>query len=69
MRLVELPVSGPYTHDWAASAMTAARNSLDLDVAVTFFGERAYVRLSAHGYNTAADYERVAELVAVLDQL
>lgn len=66
MRLVELPVPGPYTHDWAAAAMTAARNSLDLDVAVTFFGERAFVRLSAHGYNTAADYERVAELPAIL---
>jgi hypothetical protein len=46
--------------------MTAARRSLDLDVAVTFFGEDAYVRLSAHGYNGLADYERVAELPALL---
>lgn len=66
MRLVELPVPGPRTHDWAALAMTTARRSLDVDVAVTFFGDSAYVRLSAHGYNTAADYERVAELPAVL---
>lgn len=68
MRLVELPVVGPRTYEWAAWAMSAARRSLDLDVAVTYFGENAYVRLSAHGYNDAADYERVAELPAVLAQ-
>lgn len=66
MRLVALPVPGPRTYDWAGWAMASARRSLDLDVAVTFFGEAAYVRLSAHGYNTAADYERVAELPALL---
>lgn len=66
MRLVRLPVPGPRTYDWAASVMTAARRSLDLDVAVTFFGEDAYVRLSAHGYNELADYERVAGLPALL---
>lgn len=69
MRLVEIPVSGVFTHDWAATVMTAARRTLDLDVAVTFFGGRPYVRLSAHGYNTAADYERVAELVAIVNQV
>jgi isopenicillin-N epimerase len=68
MRLVELSVPGPRTYEWAASVMTTAR-SLDLDVAVTFFGEDAYVRLSAHGYNQAADYERVAELPALLAQV
>lgn len=68
MRLVELPVPGPRTQDWAAWAMASARRSLELDVAVTFFGEDAYVRLSAHGYNTVADYERLAELPVVLDR-
>lgn len=68
MRLVELPVPGPRTQDWAAWAMATARRSLDLDVAVTFFGEGAYVRLSAHGYNTVADYQRLPELPAVLSR-
>jgi isopenicillin-N epimerase len=59
MRLVELP-SG---FDLSGAEAFKERVSRDLqaEITLTGFGERAFIRLSAHAYNSLQDYQKLSE--------
>ncbi|MFG1813945.1 aminotransferase class V-fold PLP-dependent enzyme [Kribbella sp. NPDC049174] len=64
MRLVELPRSVDLT-DAETFKMRVSRE-LKAEVTLTGFDERIFIRLSAHAYNSLADYESLAERLPAL---
>lgn len=68
MRLVEVPLPDGATVAPAQldGLMAAARAQRAVDVALTGFADRLYLRLSAHGYNQPRDYERLVDLPALV---
>lgn len=64
MRLVEVPLPDGVTVAPAQldGLMAAVRAQRAVDVALTGFADRLYLRLSAHGHNQADDYERLVDL-------
>lgn len=61
LRLVRLPAGLAGTRVEADALRDRAAAELGVEVAFTSFGGVGYVRLSAHVYNTAADYEYFAD--------
>jgi isopenicillin-N epimerase len=69
MRLVRLPAGLAGSRVEADALRDRAARELGVETAFTSFGGVGYLRLSAHVYNTAADYEYFAEAcVPVLGQ-
>jgi isopenicillin-N epimerase len=67
MRLVELPASLAVTGESERAALAAqASERIGAELAVTAFGGRSFVRLSAHAYNSLRDYELLAERLPTL---
>ena len=64
MRLVELPRSVDLTHV-EAFKMRVSREQ-KAEITLTGFDERIFIRLSAHAYNSLADYESLAERLPAL---
>lgn len=63
LRLVKLP-KGLVEDPMAANELRdRCMRELDLQAAFTYHGGQGYFRLSAHAYNTAADYEEFAERI------
>ncbi|GAA2659981.1 aminotransferase class V-fold PLP-dependent enzyme [Streptomyces aculeolatus] len=62
MRLVRLPPGLAATRDEADALRDRTAGELGVEAAYTSFGGTGYLRLSAHVYNTAADYEYFAEV-------
>ncbi|MBO8192686.1 aminotransferase class V-fold PLP-dependent enzyme [Streptomyces oryzae] len=62
MRLVRLPDGLAGTRVEADALRDRAAQELGVEVAFTSFGGAGYLRLSAHVYNTPADYEYFAEV-------
>lgn len=62
LRLVRLPGTLAGTPTGAHQIRDRLLAELHVEAAVTDFGGAGYLRLSAHAYNTAADYHRFAEL-------
>jgi isopenicillin-N epimerase len=59
MRLVEMPDSFDRLGEVARYTFSSrVAEELGAEIAVTAFGGRAFLRLSAHAYNTPRDYER-----------
>lgn len=65
MRLIEVPIR-PLTQDELNGASLIVRDQLKTDVIFTQFQGSTFLRLSAHGYNTPSDYERLVEIPRVL---
>lgn len=61
MRLVRLPEGLAGNRIEADALRDRAARELGVELAFTSFGGAGYLRLSAHVYNTAADYEHFAE--------
>lgn len=61
MRLVRLPAGLATSRVEADALRDRAAQELGVETAFTSFGGVGYLRLSAHVYNTAADYEYFAE--------
>lgn len=61
MRLVRLPAGLAGSRVEADALRDRAARELGVEAAFTSFGGTGYMRLSAHVYNTAADYEYFAE--------
>ncbi len=61
MRLVRLPAGLAATRVEADALRDRVAGELGVETAFTSFGGVGYLRLSAHVYNTAADYEYFAE--------
>lgn len=61
LRLVRLPGGLASTPESAGALSVRLREAFDMQTAVTTLNGVGYLRLSAHVYNTAADYEFVAE--------
>nr|WP_241266403.1 aminotransferase class V-fold PLP-dependent enzyme [Streptomyces scabichelini] len=61
MRLVRLPEGLAASRVEADALRDRAAQELGVETAFTSFGGTGYLRLSAHVYNTAADYEYFAE--------
>ncbi len=61
MRLVRLPPGLAATREEADALRDRVAGELGVETAFTSFGGVGYLRLSAHVYNTAADYEYFAE--------
>lgn len=64
MRLIEVPHHRPLPQEDLNGASLLVRDQLDADVIFTQFKGKTFVRLSAHGYNTLDQYDR---LVAIPD--
>ncbi len=62
MRLVRLPAGLAGSRVEADALRDRAARELGVETAFTSFGGVGYLRLSAHVYNTAADYEYFAEV-------
>ncbi|MEU7637063.1 aminotransferase class V-fold PLP-dependent enzyme [Streptomyces sp. NPDC039016] len=62
MRLVRLPTGLVTSRVEADALRDRTARELGAEVACTSFGGTGYLRLSAHVYNTAADYEHFAEV-------
>jgi isopenicillin-N epimerase len=62
MRLVRLPPGLAGTRVEADALRDRVARELGVEAAFTSFGGDGYFRLSAHVYNTAADYEHFAEV-------
>ncbi|MEU9118882.1 aminotransferase class V-fold PLP-dependent enzyme [Streptomyces sp. NPDC048506] len=62
MRLVRLPTGLGTSRVEADALRDRAAQELGVETAFTSFGGTGYLRLSAHVYNTAADYEYFAEV-------
>lgn len=65
MRLIEMPIRS-LTQQELNGASLIIRNQLKTDVIFTQFQGSTFIRLSAHGYNTLGDYERLVEAPSVL---
>lgn len=61
MRLLRLPGTLGTSHDDAQAVRQRITDELGFETQVTSFRDTGYLRLSAHAYNTADDYERFAE--------
>jgi isopenicillin-N epimerase len=67
MQLVPLPEGLVTSREQAAALQDRIGEESAVEVAVTFFDGRGYVRVCAHAYNAPADYQRLAaELPALL---
>jgi isopenicillin-N epimerase len=62
MRLVRLPAGLADTREAADGLRDRVARELGVEAAFTSFDGTAYMRLSAHLYNTAADYEHFADV-------
>lgn len=62
MRLVRLPKGLAPDHDTADLLRNRVSEAFDVEAAFTSFDGIGYLRLSAFVYNTAADYQRFADL-------
>lgn len=60
MQLVPLPDGVAGTHDDAAALQALIGEESSVEVAVTCWGGRGFVRVCAHAYNAPADYRRLA---------
>lgn len=60
MQLVPLPGGVADTSDDAAALQARIGEESSVEVAVTCWGGRGFVRVSAHAYNAPADYRRLA---------
>jgi isopenicillin-N epimerase len=69
MRLMALPANVELTTDSIDRAIALVREELRADVAITMLGDLAYLRLSAHGYSTSEDFDRILELPELLGRL
>ena len=63
LRLVRLPSGLARTHPEADALRDRVVSELNVEAAFTSFGGVGYFRLSAHAYNTAADFEEFVERV------
>lgn len=61
LKLVRLPVGLVQDSESAAKVRTFLAEQLGFETAITAFNGIGYLRLSAHIYNTSADYEAFAE--------
>ncbi|MBH0023052.1 aminotransferase class V-fold PLP-dependent enzyme [Salinibacterium sp. SWN248] len=61
MTLLRLPGTLGASHDDAQAVRQRITDELGFETQVTSFRDTGYLRLSAHAYNTADDYERFAE--------
>jgi isopenicillin-N epimerase len=67
MQLVPLPEGLVTSREQAAALQDRIGQASAVEVAITFFDGRGYVRVCAHAYNAPADYQRLAaELPALL---
>jgi isopenicillin-N epimerase len=67
MQLVPLPEGLVTSREQAAALQDRIGDESAVEVAITFFDGRGYVRVCAHAYNAPADYQRLAaELPALL---
>ncbi len=67
MRLVEMPASFGRLDEAARDAFSSrVAREIGAEIAVTAFGGRAFLRLSAHAYNSAHDYELLAARLPAL---
>jgi isopenicillin-N epimerase len=67
MQLVPLPAGLVTSREQAAALQDRIGEESAVEVAITFFDGRGYVRVCAHAYNAPADYQRLAaELPALL---
>jgi isopenicillin-N epimerase len=67
MQLVPLPEGLVTSREQAAALQDRIGEESAVEVAITFFDGRGYVRVCAHAYNAPADYQRLAaELPAML---
>lgn len=67
--LLEVPTRRTLHPDTVDAAMLRARRELRADVALTSFADKTYLRMSAHGYTRASEYERLTRLPALLNAL
>jgi isopenicillin-N epimerase len=58
MRLVEVPLDG---EDALEPFKARAAAEIAAELTVTAYGDRSFLRLSAHAYNSPADYELLAD--------
>jgi isopenicillin-N epimerase len=65
MRLVEVPVKFESPEAGEALKNRASRE-IKAEITLTGFDDRIFVRLSAHAYNSARDYELLAERLPTL---
>ena len=63
LRLVRLPRGLATTHEDSHTVRALISDRFDFETAITTFDGAGYLRLSAHLYNTPADYESFAERV------
>lgn len=61
LRMVRLPRGLATTHEDSHAVRAYISEQLDIETAITTFGGAGFLRLSAHLYNTPADYEEFAE--------
>jgi isopenicillin-N epimerase len=67
MRLVELPACLSATNVTERIALrNRAAEQIGAELAVTSFGDRSFLRLSAHAYNSPRDYELLADHLRTL---
>lgn len=61
MRLVPLPAGIAADREQAAALQTVIADSIGVEVAVTTWRDRGFIRLSGQAYNAPSDYDRLAE--------
>lgn len=66
LRLIRLPVGIATTRESADALRDRVVRENGIAVAFTAFDGAGYLRVSAHAYNTIADYERVADVLTTL---
>lgn len=66
MRLVELPLPGTFSQEAAEAVKLRVSQELSAEITITGFDDRVFLRLSAHAYNSAHDYELLAERLPAL---
>jgi isopenicillin-N epimerase len=63
MRLVELPWPGKRSEDAGEAFKIRVSRELKAEITLTAFDTRVFIRLSAHAYNSPADYAKLADLL------
>ncbi len=63
MRLVELPWPGERSENAGEEFKIRVSRELKAEITLTAFDTRVFIRLSAHAYNSLADYAKLAELL------
>ncbi|ADB32651.1 aminotransferase class V [Kribbella flavida DSM 17836] len=66
MRLVELPFADDRSPSAGEAFKARVSRELKAEITLTAFDQRVFVRLSAHAYNSARDYELLAERLPTL---